>query len=212
MKKILGFLLPLLLIPLTLYSVLLFGQIAGTVIIGLAFLIGIAKFADKKERKFMIILAVFSSLFENLNVALGSYQYLGVAEAPIWVGLGWGILGLYLIKHQKLLAKVPNNITYALACGLYLVIWGMSGFSLAALIPSIFGVLTIYVLTLSSNLPSSFFLSASALGMLIEFSGTSFGIWTYFDQLGLPIPPPLASLGLAYASVLTFALWLSGMD
>jgi hypothetical protein len=206
------FLLPLLLIPLTLFAVKSFGQVAGDAIIGAAFFIGIAKFAEGNERRFMIIMAIFSSIFESINVASGSYKYLGVVWVPIWVGLGWGLLGLYLFKQRKLFARLGARAAYAISCLLYLATWAYSGFSIAGLIPALFAVLGVYVLSLSAKLPPAFFLAGGFLGVLIEFSGTNLGVWQYFDEAGVPIAAPLSMLGLAYASVVAFGLWLGGLD
>jgi hypothetical protein len=211
-RELVFLLLPLILIPLTLYAVKSFGHVAGDVIIGAVFFIGIVKFASGSERRFMVILMIFSSLFESINVASGSYKYLGVVWVPLWVGLGWGILGLHLFKNRKLFGKLPPKAAYALACVLYFATWAYSGFAILGLIPAIFAVLGVYVLSLSAKLPPSFFLASGFLGVLIEFSGTNLGIWQYFDEAGMPIAAPLSILGLAYASVVTFVLWLSGLD
>ena len=203
---------PLALIPFTLYAVLSFGHDAGNAIIGFAFFIGMIKFAGDKERKFMIILAFFASLFEGLNVALGAYKYINAPTVPIWVGLGWGVLGIYLVKNLAIMKKINGGLAYLLALLLYLALWGAAGLNVGLLIPVVFSIAAIYVLSLSSKFPASFFLYTSFIGIVIEFSGTSLGVWTYFDGFGGAIPVPLISLGMAYAAVLAFTLWLSKID
>jgi hypothetical protein len=211
-KELLRLVLPLILIPLTLFAVSMFGHEAGNLIIGAAFLVGVSKFAQGNERRFMVILAIFAMLFEGLNVFSGAYKYLDTPSVPTWVGLGWSIVGIYLIKNLPLLKKVDDKISYLAACALYLGVFALQGFPLEFLIPAVFGVLGIYVLTVSSAMPASFFLGSSLLGMIIEIFGTSLGIWQYFDPAGFAIPVPLLNLGLAYSSVIVFALWISRLD
>ncbi|MBI5047308.1 hypothetical protein HZC07_06285 [Candidatus Micrarchaeota archaeon] len=211
-KEIIKLLLPLLLIPLTLYGVNAFGQNAGNIIIGISFFIAIVKFAEQKERRFMIVLAVFAAIFESVNVASGAYAYTGTKLVPIWIGLGWGIIGIYLVKNLKTLEKIDEKITYALTVILYLIVWGIGGFSATELMFVIFGIATVYVLSLSSKFPAAFFFYTCLIGMIIEFFGTTLGAWKYFDPSGGVIQAPLASLGLAYASVIGFCLWISKLE
>jgi hypothetical protein len=211
-KTLAKLLLPLILIPLTLYAVSLFGHAAGNLIIGAAFLIGIVKFAEKKERRFMVMLAIFSLLLEGVNVALGSYKYIGVMQIPPWIGMGWGVVGLYLLKNLKMLRQANDKAAYAIAIVAYIAVWAATGADIPALIPLAFAILSVYVLAISSNLPASFFLSAGLLAVVIEYAGTAMKIWSYFDAAGNVVSPSYASLSLAYASVIAFALWASGAD
>lgn len=204
-------LLPLLLIPLTLYSVSLFGHDAGNIVIGMVFFIAIVKFADINQRKFMIILATFASIFESVNVISGGYKYIGAPLVPLWVGLGWGILGLYLVKNVDTFKIISNKHVYIISIILFSIIWFLTGANIASLIALVIAIGTIYVLSLSSKFPASFFLFTSFLGVIIEFSGTTVGIWKYFLN-GLPINPPLLALSMAYCSVIAFGIWLSRID
>ncbi|MBI2079406.1 hypothetical protein HYT84_01465 [Candidatus Micrarchaeota archaeon] len=205
--------LPLLLIPLTLYAVLNFGHEAGNLIIGAAFLIGLLKFTENQnEKRFIIVLAIFAILFETANVALGLYKYLNVIQVPVWIGLGWGVLGIYLLRNKELLDQIKDNAAYAFTILVYLGVLVWSGVQVTNLIPVLFGIAAVYVLRLSSKFPASFYALASFMGILIEFSGTTVGIWTYFTETGSIMPPPLAYLGMAYASVIAFALWISRLE
>lgn len=208
-REALTLLLPLVLIPVTLYGVLLFGHDIGNVIIGLAFFIGFILFTkNKEEKRFMIILAIFSMLFEIANVAIGFYKYLDVVMVPNWIGLGWGVLGLYLLRNYKVISGISAQITYLVISLIYLSYWVVSGMQIPILIIVIFAIATIYLLSLSSNFSPSFFGFASLMGVVIEFSGTQLGIWTYFDNIGFAVFPNLAHLGMAYAAAIAFVLWL----
>jgi hypothetical protein len=211
-KQLVQVILPLLLIPLNLYAIQLFGQDAGNLIIGCAFFVGLVKFARGNERRFMIILVVFATVFESLNVVSGSYKYVGSPLVPFWIGLGWGVVGLYLVKLLPLLKKIEDRTAYSLSAILYPGLWAVTGMDLHAILPVVYAILGIFALTLSTAMPASFFLSAGLLGAVIELLGTSMGIWQYFDASGNPIPAQLPNLALAYASVIAFALWLSGID
>ncbi|MFH0737089.1 MAG: hypothetical protein V1827_00875 [Candidatus Micrarchaeota archaeon] len=212
LKDVASLALPLLLIPLTLYSVSSFGHDAGNAIIGLAFLICFARFADAKERWMMITLAILATLFETANVATGSYRYAGTNSTPIWVCLGWGILGIYLLKNQRVFAMAGANAAYAIAALAYLGAWLYTGALASMLLYSLFAVLTVYALGLVSERPPSFFLSAGLLGVIIELCGTSFKVWSYFGPGGGIIPVNTGSIGLAYATVVAFGMFLCGLD
>lgn len=204
---------PLLLIPLTLYAVRSFGTDAGNAIIGLAFLAGIVKFADVKERRLLVTLTILAALFETANVASGAYKYAGTGLPPLWICIGWGVVGLYLMKNRQTFAMVPAQAAYAAAAVFYPVAWYFTGAVPSMLVASLFAIASVYVLSLASRqLQPAFFLFAGLAGVLIEFCGTSLGIWTYFDQSGAVIPVNTGSIGLAYAAVVAFGTWLAGCD
>ena len=212
-KQLAMLLLPLFIIPLTLYSVSLFGHNAANAIIGLFFVIGVAKFTKtKEEKRFAIILAIFAFVFETANLAIGAYKYVDVVFAPIWVGLGWGVVGLYLLRNSLVLKTITDKHTYVILSLLYLLLWLYNGTIFSEFIFFIFSLAAVYVLSISSKFSASFFGFTSILGIVIEFSGTSFGIWAYLSELGNVIPAPLAQLGMAYTSVVAFCLWISRVD
>ena len=209
LREALTLLLPLILIPITLYGVLLFGHDTGNVIIGIAFFIGVIKFTKtKEEKRFMIVLAIFSMLFEIANVAIGFYKYLDVVMVPNWIGLGWGVLGLYLIRNSSVISRISDQLTYFIMSVVYLSYWLASGMQIPILIVVIFAIATIYLLSLSSKFSTSFFGFASLMGVIIEFSGTELGIWNYLDNFGAVVFPNLAHLGMSYAAAIAFVLWL----
>ncbi|MEK6981307.1 MAG: hypothetical protein AABX38_00115 [Candidatus Micrarchaeota archaeon] len=210
-NQLVKLLLPLFLIPLTLYSVSLFGHDAGNAVIGIAFFIAVVKFANESERKYMIILAVFASIFESVNVISGGYKYIGAPLVPLWVGLGWGILGLYLVKNVETFKSINNKNAYILSAIFFSAVWVLTGASIPSLVFLGVAISTTYVLSLSSKFPASFFLFTGVMGVVIEFFGTSVGVWKYFLN-GLPIDPPLLALSMAYCSVIAFGIWLSRID
>lgn len=201
--------LPLLLIPANLYAVSLWGHVAGSLIMGTAFFIALVKFADKEERRFMVILTIFSIIMEGVNVALGSYRYAGVTEVPPWIGLGWAVVGIYLLKIRSIL-PLSNFHAYAVTALFYLTVWIFTGADASSLVAVAFAILGVYVLSISSDFPAVLFLFAGILGVLIEFLGVTMGVWTYFDAAGQVIRPPYPYLGLSYASIVAFALWAGG--
>jgi len=211
-KEIAALVLPLFIIPLTLFSVLAFGHDAGNLIIGSCFLIGIARFADKKERRFMIILAVLATIFETVNIAAGSYRYIGTALPPVWIPLGWGVVGLYLLRNVPFFKRIENRPAFALAFLMYVCTWAITGFSTGGLIAAILAVAGIYALSLASGFPVAFFMYSAFMGILIESAGTSSGVWTYFGPDGAAVAPALAGLGMAYSAIIAFGLWASSVE
>ncbi|MBI5223712.1 DUF2878 family protein [Candidatus Micrarchaeota archaeon] len=220
MKELLEYaklILPLLIIPLTLQGVLMFGHSAADGIIGICFFIGAISIAKTQtERRFMITLAIFAMLFETANVAIGIYKYIDTIQVPVWVAIGWGVLGIYIVRNLETLKKINDRTAYILSGILFFGIWAGQGFQLSgtsSIIHTIIGVLTIFVLSRSSSYPSAYFFFIALMGVIIEFSGTTFGVWTYFDPATkIAILPPLAGLGMAYASVLAFCMWISKLE
>lgn len=211
-KELLKLLLPLVLIPITLYAVLLFGHDAGNAIIGLAFLVSILKFANPKERRFIIILAFIAALAETGNVAIGFYKYANVTLVPLWIPLGWSVVGMYIFKNLQTLKKINNNVAYGLSAVFYFIIMYFAGLNQANVITSLFAVITIYVLTKSSKFPASLFLFTGIVGAIIETSGTMLKVWSYLDSLGNIVPAPLAYVAIGYSSLILVAAWISGIE
>lgn len=202
-------LIPLLLVPITFLGALNFGHQIADIIIGIVFFICIInKDTTTKEKKMMIILAVFALIFEEVNVLSGAYKYVNINIVPLWVGLGWAVLGLYIHKNSKVLSKVNNKTTYFCALVIYLLIWLAYGARMDHLIALGFALGSIYVLSKIDN-TATHHLFAGIVGMIIEFSGTGVGLWTYFDNLGKPIVVPLLYLSMVYASIVAFCSWLS---
>lgn len=212
-KAVAGLLLPLLLIPLTLYAVAQFGEVAGNIVIGAAFVVGLVKFAKGKEKRFMLILAIFAMIFESINIISGSYRYAGSDLTPLWIGMGWGLVGLYVVRNAPRVAeRIGDMAAYALAVILYASTLAITGLQPPAIVAAAFAVAAVYVLRDASGLPAAFFLFAGATGVLIEFCGPYAGVWSYLDRAGAVMPPPLASMGFAYMAVIAFGMWLSGLE
>ena len=206
-------LLPILIIPITLYVAGSFGHTATNFLVGGCFLAGFMIFAKtNEERKLMLVLAIVASLFETSNVAIGAYTYANTIQVPLWVSLGWGVLGIYVVKNLKILNAIPTRVAYFFAVGLYFIAWFHAGMKLEGLFPPIAGILGVYVFSKSTEIQPGFFFYTGLMGMLIEFSGTSAGVWTYFSSPGVPMLVPLAALGTAYTSVIAFCMWLSKIE
>ncbi len=213
LNDILTLLLPLLIIPITFYSVSTFGHMAGNAVIGIAYFVCLVKFTkDTNEKRLMIMLSIFITLFEKVSVAIGSYSYIGLTDVPMWISLGWSIVALYLLRNVPLFKKVDRKYVYVLASIFYLLIWAYSGFKLDLLMPSMFAVLGIYVVSSASKLPEAFFLATSFIGIVLEYFGTSFKLWTYFNPDGSTMAAPLAALGLGYISAIIFGIWISHVE
>lgn len=199
---------PLILIPLGLFSALYFGHGITNLIMGLAFLICAIKSANPNEKKMMLILTIFALIFEEVNVLSGAYVYSNTKLVPIWVGLGWSILGLYIHKNSKNFAHINDKLVYGVAFLIYVSIWLLYGAQISQLTNLALAISTIFLLSkIDKNAAHHFF--ASLMGMVIEFSGTSLGVWTYFDEAGKPIAVPLLTLSMAYAAVIAFCFWIS---
>ncbi|MGV8085792.1 MAG: hypothetical protein ACP5N9_06100 [Candidatus Bilamarchaeum sp.] len=212
-KKILQLFSPLLIIPITFYAVSNFGHVAGNVVIGLAFFVCLLKFTKNvNEKRLMILLSIFITLFEKVSIAIGSYSYLGLYDVPMWISLGWSVAAIYLLRNAELFRNIDRKVIYAAAVLIYLILWAFQGFRIDTLIPSVFTVLGIYVVSRSSSLPDGFFLFTSLIGILIEYCGTQLRIWSYFNQDGSIMAVPLAALGLVYVTMITFGLWISHVE
>lgn len=216
-KSILKFILPLLLIPLILISVNAYGHIAGDIIIGLIFFISIFFFTKThQERRLMLVMAIFAIIFETANVAIGLYKYIFTIQIPVWVGIGWGVLGLYVYKNLDLTRKINLKNSILLSIVLFVVIWLLLGFSLTGsngFVALLVLIGTVYVLSFSSTFPHAMYLHMALMGILIEFLGTYLGVWTYYDPAtNLAVATPLLGAGAAYASAMAFCIWISKLE
>lgn len=211
LKSLAKLVLPLLLIPVLMYP-LSFGHEIQNLVIALVFVFGMISTQNIKHRRLMIVMAVFATIFESINVLTGAYVYTGAQLVPIWIGIGWGVLGRYLTQNIEFLKKVPDNISYILAVAIYSIIGFSSGFSLSAVSAVVFAILGVFVLRISSKYPASFFLLSGVSGMIIEIFGTTFGAWKYFDSTGAPISVPLVPLAFSYAAVMGFCAWICGVE
>ncbi len=202
---------PLFFIPITLYAVKAFGHLAGTLLLSVVFAYLFIYKAETRLRRLMIVLVVFSQVFETANVASGAYRYAGIIGAPLWISLGWGILGWWLASLEKEFAKISFKTAFAAICVL-LIAFPLANGSLSA--TSLIAAVGLYLLSLCVSQPFSTYAFTAFFGMLAEYSGTATGIWTYYDTLigAVPIHPDLASLALAYATVLAFSIWVSGYE
>lgn len=202
---------PLVFIPITLYAVKAFGHLAGTLLLSAVFAYLFIYKAEMRLRRFMIVLVVFSAVFETSNVASGAYKYAGTIGSPLWISLGWGILGWWLASLEKEFAKISFKTSFAAICVL-LVAFPLVNGSLSA--TSLIAAAGLYLLSLCITQPFSVYAFTAAFGMLAEYAGTATGIWTYYDTFFgvIPIHPDLATLALAYAGVLAFSIWVSGYE
>jgi hypothetical protein len=216
-KSILKFILPLFIIPITLLAVHSFGHIAGDIIIGIAFFASIVFVAKtQNERRLMIVMSIFAMLFETANVAIGIYKYEYTVQIPVWVAIGWGVLGFYIYKNLPVTKLLSLKNSLILSVILFVLVWVLMGssFSGANGVVALLIILgSIFVLSKSSSFPHSFYLHMALCGMLIEYLGTSIGVWTYFDPATkIAMGVPLLGLGMAYASVMSFCIWISKLE
>lgn len=164
----------------------------------------------------MIVMSIFAMLFETANVAIGIYKYEYTVQIPIWVAIGWGLLGFYVYKNLGLISRIPLNLSLILSLVLFSIIWFLMGASLGGangFVALLIICGTIFVLSKASSFTHSMYLHMALSGILIEFLGTSIGVWTYFDpQTKTALAVPLLGLGMAYASVMSFCLWISKLE
>jgi hypothetical protein len=202
---------PVLFVPLTLYGVSQFGNSAGDVLLGALFFYLVVFRSDLRTRKLMITLAVLGMIFETANVAAGLYKYGGILGAPVWIALGWAILGWWVVQLESSLARVERN-TWLLIVSVVVAAASFLNGSLSISLP--IAVAGLYVISVSSNRPFGVYAFTALFGLVAEFSGTAAGVWKYFAPTGggAVVPPDLAALALAYASVMAFCSWASGFE
>ena len=211
MKTLRGLVLPLVLIPVVLSTVRYVGHDVANALMGLVFFIALTRFADHNERIFMVLFSVFSVSFDTGYVALGFYKFANTSYVPLWNTLGWSVVGLYILKNRALLNRVKHSLVYAFLTVFYGALWILTGTQASALVFYASAVLAVYVLSLTFKWPPALFAFASLMGVLVEFTGTATGIWTYYSGASAAAPP-LGFSGMGYASLLAFIMWLSRME
>ena len=204
------FLIPLLLIPITFIVLKPYGHDVINLFIGAVFAWVFLFKADLRGRRLMIILSTFAFAFETANVASGFYHYTGHDNLPMWVAMGWAVLGWYIVSLIPLFQKVKEWIAISLnAIALLLVAFAYNFWGVSLL----FAAAGPFVYTRGSlTLPTMFFAFGSIIGLVIEVSGTALGMWAYNTATGLPAIPEFGQLALGYATVLIFCYWLAGYD
>lgn len=209
-SDLMKFLVPLLLIPATFIFVIPYGHDATNLFIGGVFAWVFLFKADMRGRRLMVILSTFAFAFETANVASGFYHYAGHPSLPMWVAMGWAVLGWYIVSLMPIFKKVPEWLAVgANALALLFVAIQYNFWSVTLL----FAAAGPYVYTrASSTLPSMFFAFGSIIGLVLEVSGTFLGVWAYTTAAGLPTTPEFGQLALGYATVLIFCYWLAGYD
>lgn len=200
---------PLLFVPLTLFAVKSYGHVAGNLLLGALFLYLIVARSDLKTRRLMIVLAVFSTLFETANVASGAYTYHGTLGAPLWIGLGWAILGWWLVQLSPKLKSVPFWPAFGVASAALALASYLTG---TLSVQVAFSVAGLYVLSLAIAQPFAIYAFTSLFAIVAEWSGTFAGVWTYYDAAQKAVAPDLAMLALVYPVVLAFSFWVSGFE
>ncbi len=200
---------PLAFVPLTILAVQRLGHDGGNVLLGALFFYLFIKKADLKVRRLMIVLAVFSSLFETANVASGAYTYFGTLGSPLWIGLGWAILGWWFVQLQPAAGKIASNHAF---WAISVLIAAAAFFNQTLGLTTAIAILGLYALGLAVRQPFALYAFTALFAMIAEWSGTYAGIWGYFDLAHQPVPPDLAMLALAYSVVMAFSIWISGFE
>ncbi|MBI3588264.1 DUF2878 family protein [Candidatus Micrarchaeota archaeon] len=202
---------PLVFIPITLYAVTQFGNPAGNAVLGALFLYLLAFKSGLRARRLMVALAVLGMIFETANVAAGIYKYSGTIGAPVWIALGWAILGWWVSELMPQFSKIGFKPAFV-AASAALVAFPFLNHTLGLSTP--IAIAGLYALSLSSQMPFAAFAFTSLFAMLAEYSGTAFGAWKYFDLSGsgVAVPPDLAGLAMGYSVVMAFCFWISGYE
>jgi len=200
---------PLFFVPLTILAVQRFGHDGANLLLGALFLYVFIKKADVKLRRLMIVLAVFSGLFETANVASGAYTYFGTLGSPLWIGLGWAILGWWFIQLKQTAERIPVHASFA-AISIIIAVVAAANNTLG--LTTIIAIAGLYALSLSVRQPFALYAFTSVFAIIAEWSGTYSGLWGYFDLNGAPVAPDLAMLALVYSVVMAFSIWVSGYE
>ncbi|MBI5226533.1 hypothetical protein HY994_04860 [Candidatus Micrarchaeota archaeon] len=200
---------PLAFVPITILVVQRFGHDGANLLLGALFLYLFIQKADLRLRRLMIVLAVFSGLFETANVASGAYTYFGALASPLWISLGWAILGWWFMQLKPALEKVPFNAAFA-AISIVIAAASFSNHTLG--LTTAISIAGLYALSLSVKQPFAMFAFSSLFAIIAEVSGTYGRIWGYFDLNHAPVPPDLAMLALVYSVVMAFSIWISGYE
>lgn len=207
LKDVAFLLIPVVLAPPILLFTRVYGNLYGDFVVGVIFFAA-AYFSSKETRKLMITLAVISGMFETANVAVGSYAYNGTSGSPLWVSLGWGALGWWLVN-----SSILKNLEFKAAFPLSVLVIFSTAVLTNTLSPFlIISIAGLYVISLASSQKYGMFLGTAFLGCFIEYFGTFFGAWSYLNSAGSVVLPSFASLAMSYSAVYAFCFWVSGYE
>ena len=193
------------LLPITIFSVSVWGNEAGDILLFVGLAYCFLK-SDIKIRRYMLLLVLVSYIFETASVAAKYYTYSGTIGVPFWIAIGWGILGwlaFSLNKKIKLSDKICI-IVFLVASVLATFITKGSWFSIPITLVSL------WMLSKASGFKMKFFVIVFFLSWLIDFSGTYFKLWSYGGATGMLSDWVL--LGLTYCVFLGVGLWLSKIE
>ncbi len=202
---------PFVFVPITLYAAKTFGHLAATLLLSALFFYLFVFKAERKTRRLMIVLAVFSAAFETANVGAGLYSYPGTIGAPLWISIGWAVLGWWLASLEKQFSKISFKTSFAVI-SLLLVAFPLYNNSFS--VNSAMAIAGLYMLSLCISQPFSLYAFTALFAMVVEYSGTVTGVWNYFNLNGTNgiVPADLAYLALAYSLILAFCFWISGYE
>lgn len=202
---------PFLLLPITLFAVIRFGNPAGDLILGAVLFFLITRESDYPTKRLILSMAVFSIVFEIASVASGSYKYLSTTTVSLWVSFFWGILGWWVASLEFDLSKIPFKYSFAFASMVTLsCVFLGSGLSINIPIT----LAGLYAMSKMTKKPFALLAFASFVGVFCEYAGTSFKVWTYLSDsgTGAAVQPDFAALALIYPAVLLFCFWISGYE
>lgn len=171
--------------------------------------------ADTRARRLMAILIVFSFAFETANVASGFYHYvypvpLYYLTSPLWIVLGWSVVGWYSVKAMPLFRKIPAWLAYGLVAASLLAVATAYNYWVPSLAFALFGV---FLAALAcQRIPVGMIAFTTIFGIVNEVVGSYFNIWSFTDKAGIAHIPEFGQLSIGYAFVLIFCLWLAGYD
>ena len=207
LKDVAFLLIPIVFAPPILLFTRMYGNLYGDFVVGAIFF-GAAYFSSRETRKLMISLSVISGMFETANVAVGSYAYHGATASPLWVSLGWGAFGWWLV-NANILKSLDFKTAFALASAVLVATSLITGTLSPFILIAIAGL---YVISLASSQKFGVFLGTAFLGCYVEYFGTMFGAWSYLNSAGSVVIPSFASLALSYSAVFAFCFWISGYE
>ena len=202
---------PILFVPATLYVVMQFGNDYANILVAILFFGVFAFKSDMRTRRLMLVLAAMGNIFETANTAAGFYKYIGTLGAPLWIPLGWAVLGWWVASMEGEFRKISMKTGMAVTSAALL----LSPLAVGSIsISSIIAIAGLYCISLASRLPYAAFGFTALFSIMLEYMGTTIGAWQYFDPMGsgAPIPPNLAALAMAYATALALCLWISGFE
>ncbi len=201
---------PLALIPIVFAFLFPYGHDVINLFIGAVLFYVFLFQADPRARRLIVILSVFAGIFEIANVASGFYSYAGHPLVPLWVAMGWAVLGWYAVWLVPVLRKIPDWLAFS-ASTLALLIVSMS-YHYWALSMLFAAVGVVLLARASTRLPAAFFAFGAIIGLVLEVAGTYLGVWKYTTASGALAIPEFGQLSIGYAMVLAFAAWAAGYD